>query len=471
MHIQDPDQKSWIQRRVEGAPWRTAFDAKAKRTILRAAHRGGRLRGVLPEALRHHQALRPGGRRGHHSRAARDHRDGGRAGRGRDRHRHAASRPAQHAGQHREEAVHRGVLRVRRRELQAGRCAGLGRREVPPRHLDRRGDRRAQRAPLAAAQPVASGGGRSRRGRQGARAPGHRRRHAAAVLGDGDPDARRRGVRRPGPGVRDAGDEPAHRLPHRRHDPPGRQQPDRLHHRPGARLFRPLLHRCREVDPGADPARQRRRPRGGDVLRAHGGRVPHALRRRHRAGHRLLSPPRPQRDRRAGLHPADDVSRDQPARRPRARSTPNGWRPRAWCRAAEAQAMWDEFQAARWRTANAGGAGLQAEQGGLAGGPLVRLPCRRTPSSSVSEEATAVAADDAEADRHGAVARAGRLRGASAHRPPARSQAGDARDAARASTGRPARRWRSARCCWRAAASACPARTASAARSASAMPC
>ena len=44
-----------------------------------AAHRGGRLRGVLPEALRHHQALRPGGRRGHHPRAARDDRDGGRA--------------------------------------------------------------------------------------------------------------------------------------------------------------------------------------------------------------------------------------------------------------------------------------------------------------------------------------------------------------------------------------------------------
>ena len=28
MHIQDPDQKAWIQRRVEGAPWRTAFDAR-----------------------------------------------------------------------------------------------------------------------------------------------------------------------------------------------------------------------------------------------------------------------------------------------------------------------------------------------------------------------------------------------------------------------------------------------------------
>src|SRR5580658_1024114 len=35
MHIQDPDQKSWIQRRVEGAPWLGAFNAEEKRTILR----------------------------------------------------------------------------------------------------------------------------------------------------------------------------------------------------------------------------------------------------------------------------------------------------------------------------------------------------------------------------------------------------------------------------------------------------
>ena len=34
MHIQDPDQKAWIQQRMEGAPWTTAFDAKAKRAIL-----------------------------------------------------------------------------------------------------------------------------------------------------------------------------------------------------------------------------------------------------------------------------------------------------------------------------------------------------------------------------------------------------------------------------------------------------
>jgi 2-oxoglutarate dehydrogenase E1 component len=35
MHIQDPEQKAWIQRHVEGAPWRTMFDADGKRRILR----------------------------------------------------------------------------------------------------------------------------------------------------------------------------------------------------------------------------------------------------------------------------------------------------------------------------------------------------------------------------------------------------------------------------------------------------
>ncbi len=34
MHIQDPEQKSWIQRKVEGAPWHRAFDASGKRDIL-----------------------------------------------------------------------------------------------------------------------------------------------------------------------------------------------------------------------------------------------------------------------------------------------------------------------------------------------------------------------------------------------------------------------------------------------------
>ena len=35
MHIQDPEQKAWIQRRMEGAPWRSSFDAGEQREILR----------------------------------------------------------------------------------------------------------------------------------------------------------------------------------------------------------------------------------------------------------------------------------------------------------------------------------------------------------------------------------------------------------------------------------------------------
>ncbi len=34
MHIQNPDQKAWIQRRVENAPWHALFDADGKRKIL-----------------------------------------------------------------------------------------------------------------------------------------------------------------------------------------------------------------------------------------------------------------------------------------------------------------------------------------------------------------------------------------------------------------------------------------------------
>ena len=35
MHIQDPDQKAWLQRRIEGAPWATAISSDTKKTILR----------------------------------------------------------------------------------------------------------------------------------------------------------------------------------------------------------------------------------------------------------------------------------------------------------------------------------------------------------------------------------------------------------------------------------------------------
>ena len=40
MHIQDPAQKAWIQRRIEGAPWTTAFDAEGQDQNSPAADRG-----------------------------------------------------------------------------------------------------------------------------------------------------------------------------------------------------------------------------------------------------------------------------------------------------------------------------------------------------------------------------------------------------------------------------------------------
>ena len=32
MHIQDPDQKAWIQRRIEGAPWRHELRRRGARS-------------------------------------------------------------------------------------------------------------------------------------------------------------------------------------------------------------------------------------------------------------------------------------------------------------------------------------------------------------------------------------------------------------------------------------------------------
>ena len=54
---------------------------------------------------------------------------------------------------------------------------------------------------------------------------------AGVVLGAADPHPRRRRVRRPGRGGRDAEPVDAPGLPSRRHDPPRHQQPARLHHR------------------------------------------------------------------------------------------------------------------------------------------------------------------------------------------------------------------------------------------------
>ena len=84
----------------------------------------------------------------------------------------------------------------------------------------------------------------------------------------------------------------------------------------------PYLHRRREDDPGADLPRQRRRPGSGGPRLAHRDRVPSEVQEGRGRRPVLLSPSRPQRGRRARVHPAADVQGDpQPSDAP-AKSTP-----------------------------------------------------------------------------------------------------------------------------------------------------
>ena len=155
-------------------------------------------------------------------------------------------------------------------------------------------------------QPLAPRGGQpGARGHHPRQAGPHRqgrgRLHRAAGAA-----ARRRRVRRPGRGGRDAQPLAAARLPHRRHDPRRRQQPGRLHHVAGCVAVVLLLHRRRADDPGADLPRERRRPRGVRARREARLRVPPGVQegRRHRP--RLLPAARAQRGRR----PVDDAAAD-----------------------------------------------------------------------------------------------------------------------------------------------------------------
>ena len=165
---------------------------------------------------------------------------------------------------------------------------------------------------LAAAEPVAPRGGRSGRARQGARGADDQGRRAGRD-GAPDPAPRRRGLRRPGRRLGMPQLLGPARLRHRRHDPFHHQQPGRLHHQPAVRALLALSVGRRQGHPGADPARQRRRSRGGHLLLQAGDRVPPDLQPRHRHRHVVLSPLRPQRGRRAELHAAADVRGDQEA--------------------------------------------------------------------------------------------------------------------------------------------------------------
>ena len=168
-----------------------------------------------------------------------------------------------------------------------------------------------------------------------------------------------------------------------------------------------------------------------------------------RRGHRhvLLPPLRPQRERRAGLHPAADVPARSAPIRPPGRSMPSGWSRRARSRARTSSRIAERVPEQAGRGVR-GRQRLSPEQGRLAGRRLVR-PGHRRPATSAAARPRA-SMEALQRGRQGADHRARDLQRQPQDRAPARGQGADVQVAAKASTGRPARRWRSARC-WRKA--------------------
>ncbi len=330
MHITSPAQKSWIQERIEGRDKDIAFTRRGQAGDPQQADRGGGLREVRRRQVHRHQALRPRRRGGDGAGARADHQARRPARHQGDRDRHGASRAPQRARQRHGQAAPRHLQRVQGRLVQARRRRGLGRRQVSPRRLVRPFLRRQQRAPLAHRQPLAPRDRRSGGARQGARQAGPARlqagrAHARAAAAD----PRRCRLRRPGRGggvLRAVGPQGP---PHRRLDPLHHQQPDRLHHEPALFALLALLLGRGQDGGGADLPRERRQSGSRRARRQDRHRVPAAVPEARRHRHVLLPPARPQRVRRAGLHPAADVPGDQVAPERRSRSTPSGWSRRA----------------------------------------------------------------------------------------------------------------------------------------------
>ena len=281
MHIQDPEQKSWIQRKLEGAPWLTAFNAADKHTILRQLTEAEGFEAFCQK--RYVTTKRFGLEGGEVTILAI----------------HAIIETGVRAGV-REVAIgmpHRGrlntLVNIVKKPL-THVFSEFGGESFKPDDVQGSGDVKyhlgtstdqeiagamvhlsLQPNPshLEAVDPVVVGKVRARQDRAG---DTQRRGSVMAILMHGDAAFAGQGL------VYET-----------------LAMSQLIGYRTGGtvhvivNLFRPLLHRCRQIHSGADPARQWRRSGGGDLLRQHGRRVPHALRHRRGARHRLLPPPRP----------------------------------------------------------------------------------------------------------------------------------------------------------------------------------
>ncbi len=306
MHIQDPEQRAWIQEQGRGRLRQAHPRGAAAHPA--PAQRGRGVRDLPADQVRRAEAVPPRGRRVGHRRCS--------TGSCRWPPRTTSTRSASAC---RTAAASTcsptSPARPTARSSASSRAtqdptlgAGLGRREVPPRHRGHLHRRAAARPPvylaanpshLEAVDPVLEGIVRAKQDRLNLAGEDFT---VLPVLMHGDAAFAGQGVVAETlnlsqlRGYRTGGT-----------DPRRRQQPGRLHHLAEQLALVDLLHRRRPDDPGADLPRQRRRPRGVRAGGRAGLRVPPGVPQGRRHRHGLLPPPRSQRGRRPVDDPAADV--------------------------------------------------------------------------------------------------------------------------------------------------------------------
>ncbi len=292
-----------------------AADPRRAEGAAQAADRGRRARALHAQGLPRAEAVLDRGPRHDRADDRRDHPARGDPQRAGDRDRDGPPRSAQRARAQPRPALRHDLRRVRGLlDARADHDDPAGRdrrRQVPPRRpgllpvAGRRVDHRPAR--VEPEPPRVRRAGRVRRDARRAddapgpaRPPGHERR-------DADHPARRRRLPGPGRRRRDAQPAGARRLHGRRHDPHHPEQPGRVHHRPRGRALDDLGVRPGEGLRRTDHPRQRRRRRGLHLGGPARVRVPPGVRTRRADRPDRLPALRPQRGRRARLHPARDV--------------------------------------------------------------------------------------------------------------------------------------------------------------------
>ncbi len=321
MHIQDPEQKRWIQQHVEGVP----DDARGRRAAPhpRPAERGRGLRAVPAHPLRRPEALRPRRRGVDHRRCSTPCSTRRPAAGIRGRHGHGPPRPAERARQHRRQVLRRDLRGVRGRPRpRIG--PGLGRREVPQgrrRQVHRARRARAYRSRWRRTRRTSRRSTPSSRAWRGPSRTGSPPTDGTpmvlgvadlpvlSLLVHGDAAFAGQGV------VAETLELSLLGLPHRRHRPRGHQQPARLHHRARVGPVVGVPDRRGQDGPGPDLPRERRRSRGVRAGGAAGLRLPAGVPQGRRDRPRLLPAPRPQRGGRPELHPAAHVPASTPSAR------------------------------------------------------------------------------------------------------------------------------------------------------------